>query len=164
MKTLFIGGVKSGKSRLAEDYILQNTEEKPYYLATTVFIDEEMRQRITVHQQRRQDRFHVIEEPVKLLSAMQACHGPVLVECISIWLNNMLHHGVDEGTIFLELEAVLRLPNSSVFVLNEVGMGIIPDNALARRYVDISGKAAQMVANVCDEVFFCCAGLTFRLK
>jgi adenosylcobinamide kinase / adenosylcobinamide-phosphate guanylyltransferase len=164
MKTLFIGGIKSGKSRLAESYILGQTKQKPYYLATTEFIDDEMCQRIVAHQQRRQDRFITIEEPVQLQAALQLCPGPVLIECISMWLNNMLYHNKSEELIFQELNAVMQLNIGMVLVLNEVGLGVIPDNPLARQYVDLSGKAAQLLGEQCDKVFFCCAGLKVPLK
>jgi adenosylcobinamide kinase/adenosylcobinamide-phosphate guanylyltransferase len=165
MKTLFTGGVKSGKSRLAEAYILEQAGGcKPYYLATTEFVDEEMGERIRIHRQRRQDMFITIEEPVKLLSALQRCPGPVLVECISMWLNNQLFHGVVESDILAELEGAMQLPCTLVLVHNEVGLGIIPDNALARRYVDLSGRAAQLIAAYCERVFFCSAGLKLQMK
>lgn len=164
MKTLFIGGIKSGKSRLAEAYILERAKHKPTYLATSEFIDDEMRQRIAEHQQRRQDRFITIEEPLQLACAVQGCQGFVIVECISMWLNNMLYHKYDEQQIMRELAAVTALATDLVFVQNEVGLGVIADNPLARQYVDISGKAAQFLAENCDEVYFCCAGLKSRLK
>ncbi|HEY8159912.1 MAG TPA: bifunctional adenosylcobinamide kinase/adenosylcobinamide-phosphate guanylyltransferase [Methylobacter sp.] len=165
MKTLFTGGIKSGKSRLAEAYILEQAiTEKPYYLATTEFFDDEMRARILIHQQRRQDLFVTIEEPVKLFEALQKCPGPVLVECISMWLNNQLYHQVPETDILQELEAVLHLPSSMVLVHNEVGLSVIADNRLARQFVDLSGKAAQLMGQHCDQVFFCSAGLKMRMK
>ncbi|MBM4206672.1 MAG: bifunctional adenosylcobinamide kinase/adenosylcobinamide-phosphate guanylyltransferase [Gammaproteobacteria bacterium] len=164
MKTLFIGGIKSGKSRLAETYILASAQTKPYYLATTEFVDDEMRERITIHQQRRQDRFITLEEPLHLAQALANCPGPVLIECVSMWLNNMLFHQCSEDQIFQELTAMMALPIDLVLVLNEVGLGIIPDNPLARRYVDLSGKAAQLLAEQCNQVYFCSAGLRFALK
>ncbi|WP_411725359.1 bifunctional adenosylcobinamide kinase/adenosylcobinamide-phosphate guanylyltransferase [Methyloglobulus sp.] len=164
MKTLFIGGIKSGKSRLAEAYILGQSKEMPYYLATTEFIDDEMRQRIAVHQQRRQDRFITIEEPIQLLNTLKDCPAPVLIDCVSMWLNNMLYHQQTEETVLQELTAVMQLSSDMVFVQNEVGLGVIADNPLARRYVDLSGKAAQLLGAQCEQVFFCCAGLKMRLK
>ena len=164
MKTLFIGGVKSGKSRLAEHYMLSRTSCQPIYLATTECLDEEMRSRIAVHKQRRKNAFVTIEEPVNLLATLQTCARPVLIECVTLWLNNMLYHGYAEHMILQELAAVLALPGDMVFVLNEVGFGIIPDNALARQFVDLSGKAAQMLGQGCDEVFFCSAGLSLAMK
>lgn len=167
MKTLFIGGVKSGKSLLAERHVLLNLPryaEKPYYLATTEFLDEEMKQRVKVHQERRKERFITIEEPMKLYGAVKKCEGTILVECISMWINNMLHHKAPEAAILKELDAVLGLPRDVVFVHNEVGSGIIPDNELARQFIDISGKAAQLMGQRCDKVFFCSAGLMLQMK
>jgi adenosylcobinamide kinase/adenosylcobinamide-phosphate guanylyltransferase len=165
LKTLFIGGVKSGKSRLAEAYILaQSTQRKPFYLATTEFIDDELADRIRIHQQRRRNLFVTIEEPVKLIKALEKCPGPVLIECVSMWLNNALYHQIPEAEILSELEAVMQLPADMVLVLNEVGLGVIPDNPLARQFVDLSGKAAQLIGEYCDQVFFCCAGLKMPMK
>jgi len=164
MKTLFIGGVKSGKSRLAETYILESAgTNKPYYLATNELFDAEMAARVAVHRQRRQALFTTIEEPLQLLKTLQTCQQPVLVECITLWLNNALYHQISDTLILLELEAVMRLPVSLV-VQNEVGMGVIPDNALARQFVDLSGKAAQLMAQYCDRVYFCSAGLKMQMK
>jgi adenosylcobinamide kinase/adenosylcobinamide-phosphate guanylyltransferase len=165
LKTLFIGGIKSGKSRLAETYILErSTQQKPYYLATTEFIDTELAYRIRIHQERRHNLFITLEEPIKLLNALERCPGPVLIECVSMWLNNLLFHQVPEKEILQELEAIMRLPGEKVLVQNEVGLGVIPDNALARQFVDLSGKAAQLIAGHCEHVFFCSAGLKMRLK
>jgi adenosylcobinamide kinase/adenosylcobinamide-phosphate guanylyltransferase len=165
MKTLFIGGVKSGKSRLSEAYILEQAgTDKPYYLATTEFFDDEMQARVHIHQQRRKDSFITLEEPVKLFAVLEQCRHPVLVECVSMWLNNLLYHQIPEADILQELEAVLRLPCNMVLVHNEVGLGVIPDNPLARQFVDLSGKAAQLMGQYCDEVFFCSAGLRIRMK
>lgn len=165
MKTLFTGGVKSGKSRLAEIYILERAgEEKPYYLATTEFFDDEMQARIEIHRQRRQDAFITLEAPVKLFEALKDCRRPVLIECVSMWLNNMLYHQVSEAAILQELEAVLQIPCDMVLVLNEVGLGVIPDNVTARQFVDLSGKAAQLLGQHCEQVFFCSAGLKMQMK
>jgi adenosylcobinamide kinase/adenosylcobinamide-phosphate guanylyltransferase len=165
MKTLFIGGIKSGKSQLAEAYILEQAATgRPYYLATTEFFDDEMQARIRIHQQRREDSFITIEEPVKLLEALQKCQRPVLVECVSMWLNNQLYHQILEADILHELEAVLQLSCDMVLVHNEVGLSVIADNRLARQFVDLSGKAAQLMGQYCDRVFFCSAGLKIQMK
>jgi adenosylcobinamide kinase/adenosylcobinamide-phosphate guanylyltransferase len=165
MKTLFIGGVKSGKSRLAEAHILEQTgANKPFYLATTEFFDEEMQARIDIHQQRRQDFFITLEESVKLFDVLQQCRNPVLIECVSMWLNNLLYYQIPETDILQELEAVMQLPCDLVLVHNEVGLGVIADNPLARQFVDLSGKAAQIMSSYCDEVYFCSAGLKMRMK
>ncbi len=165
MKTLFIGGVKSGKSRLAEAYILERSgTEKPRYLATTEFFDDELQARVLMHQQRRKNSFVTLEEPVKLFEALEKCRHPVLIECVTMWLNNLLYHRIPEADILRELEAVLRLPCDMVLVHNEVGLGIIADNALTRQFVDLSGKAAQLMGQYCHEAYFCSAGLKIRMK
>lgn len=165
MKTLFIGGVKSGKSHLAEQYILDLSGlAKPCYLATAEFFDAEMLQRVHHHQQRRQQQFITLEEPIKLLDTLSLCQSPVLVECVTIWLNNMLHYQYKEADILQELTEILALPNDIVFVQNEVGLGVIPDNKLARQFIDLSGKAAQLLGQSCDQVFWCSAGLKLPMK
>ena len=165
MKTLFIGGIKSGKSRLAERYILEKYPAvKPYYLATTEFFDDELHARITLHKQQRENAFFTLEEPLKLLSTLQNCESPVLIECVTMWLNNALYHQIPEKLILQELETIMQLPKELVFVHNEVGLAIIPDNKLARQFVDLSGKAAQLMARYCDDVFLCSAGLKLKMK
>jgi adenosylcobinamide kinase/adenosylcobinamide-phosphate guanylyltransferase len=165
MKALFIGGVKSGKSSLAEAYILEQCSlDKPYYLATTEFFDTEIQARVHSHQQRRKDFFITLEEPVRLFETLEKCQRPVLIECVTMWLNNLLHYQMPEADILQELEAVLNLPCPMVFVHNEVGLGIIPDNALARQFIDLSGKAAQLMGQYCSEVYFCSAGLKLKIK
>ncbi len=142
----------------------QPHHNKPFYMATTEFIDVEMETRIHIHQQRRKNSFITIEEPRKLLQALQQCQAPVLIECVSMWLNNMLYHHVPEADILQELEAIMQLPGDLVLVHNEVGLGVIPDNPLARQFVDLSGKASQLMGEYCEQVFFCSAGLKLRMK
>ncbi len=163
MKVLFTGGVKSGKSALAEQYILSLCDKKPYYLATTECLDEAMDQRILIHQQRRGEQFITLEEPLDIIAAIEFCDQPVLIECMTMWINNMLYHEKEE-TIFPILEQVCHLPHDLIFVHNEVGLGILPENALARKFADIAGLAGQLLAKYCDEVYFCTAGLKQRFK
>lgn len=165
MKTLFIGGVKSGKSRLAETYVLEQAKPaKPYYLATAEYIDDEMHTRIKVHRERRGNKFILFEESVELKQALQDCPGPVLIDCVTLWLNNMLHRQYPERVILDQLDEIMELPIVITFVQNEVGFGIMPENALARQFADLSGRAAQLIADKCDRVFYCCAGLMLTLK
>ncbi|WP_310441111.1 bifunctional adenosylcobinamide kinase/adenosylcobinamide-phosphate guanylyltransferase [Sulfurimonas sp.] len=163
-KTLFIGGIKSGKSLNAQNYILKNSLSKPLYLATTEFIDDEMQRRVDEHKLNRSDKFKTIEEPLKLYNTITDCDSFVLVECVSMWINNMLYHGFGFDDMKRELEAILALDKSIVFVLNDVGCGIIPDNALAREFIDISGKLSQLIASSCDEVYHTIAGISTRIK
>lgn len=166
MKTLFIGGIKSGKSKLAESYVLEHCKSlaKPCYLATNEVLDAEMKKRIAIHKQRRKEQFITLEEPINLLETISLCDTPVLVECVTMWLNNKLHYNYSEHDTLQELKEVLLLPNDIVFVHNEVGFGVIPDNALARQFVDLSGKAAQLMGRYCEQVFWCSAGLKIPMK
>ncbi len=164
MKTLFIGGIKSGKSRLAEAYTLNATSALPVYLATSDIVDEEMARRIERHQLQRSERFLTVEEPLNLAAALQPITTPVLIECISMWINNMLHDGFDEDDIFKQLDTMLHMQKELIFVINDVGSGVIPDNALARRFVDINGIAAQQIAASCDAVYHVVAGIATRIK
>ena len=167
MKTLFIGGIKSGKSVNAERYILEHVSgggTTPYYLATTEFIDDEIKKRIIVHQERREDQFITIEDPLTLYSTLKPLKAPVLIECTTMWINNMLYHQKTKEQIIEHITQVMTLPNDIVFVHNDVGAGIIPDNALARTYVDISGIVSQIIASQCNEVYHCIAGIATKIK
>lgn len=165
MKILFTGGIKSGKSSHAEKRILDLAETKdPIYLATTELIDLEMENRIFEHRRKRSKRFHTIEEPIFLTKTIADIDGPVLVECMTMWINNALHHQISENEIFKEVENLLLLKNELIFVLNEVGLGIIPENHLSRKFADLSGRIGQQLALGCDEVFWCVAGISVKIK
>jgi len=165
MKALFIGGIKSGKSYSAEQYTLAlGSDQKPHYLATTELLDEEMNERISLHRQQRGEDFITLEAPLDLYGVLKTAESPVLIECTTMWINNMLYHGQTKEQMIEHIEKVLALPNVLVFVHNDVGSGIIPDNALARQYVDISGAVSQLIASRCDEVYHCIAGIATRIK
>ena len=155
MKILIIGGVKSGKSRHAEKLILAMANGiKPVYLATSELNDSEMKRRIISHRQRRGNKFETLEEPLKLASVLRNNQCPVLIECLTIWLNNALHHKYSERKVFAEIDNLLSLECDVVFVINEVGLGIIPENPLARKFLDLSGRVAQKLGEACDEVIW----------
>ena len=165
MKILIIGGVKSGKSRHAEQLILEMSKGiKPVYLATSEFNDSEMKKRITNHRHRRGKTFETIEEPLRLSSVLRNIQCPVLIECLTMWLNNALHHKYSERKVFTEIDNLLSLECDVIFVLNEVGLGIIPENPLARKFLDFSGLISQKLGETCDEVIWCVAGNTIRIK
>ncbi len=164
MKTLFIGGIKSGKSKNAEEYILKNSTSKPTYLATTEFIDKEMQERIDKHKLQRKNLFITIEEPIKLYEVIKTIKTPILIECISMWINNMLYYGQSYEEMQKELIKILELDINIVFILNDVGCGVIPDNKLAREFVDISGKLSQVIALNCEEVYHNIAGIATKIK
>ena len=165
MKVLFIGGIKSGKSLNAEKYIQTLSKSKPLYLATTEFIDEGMQKRIDAHKLQREDRFITVEEALELSKEIQKHDkSPILVECLSIWVNNMLYHEKSVDAMIAEINSVMMQDRDVVFVINDVSCGVIPDNKLAREFVDANGKIAQLVASACDEVYHVVAGIATRIK
>ena len=164
MKTLFIGGIKSGKSTQAEKYTLKLSKEKPIYLATTEFVDEEMAQKIQEHKQNRKSYFVTVEEPLALADVIAKQESTVLVECVSMWINNMLYHQKSYEEMLLEMQKVLALKQDIVFVFNDVGASVVSENILAREFVNISGKLSQFIASECDEVYHTIAGIASRIK
>ena len=166
MKALFIGGIKSGKSKNAEEYTLENTQNtKPLYLATTEFIDSEMSERIEKHKLQRSDSFDTIEEPLLLTKAIQQDQEEiVLIECISMWINNMLHHGFTESDMMQQLGELNSQNNKLVFVINDVSCSVVSDNELVRKFVDINGRISQYLASECSEVYNTVAGISVKIK
>ncbi len=162
MKVLYIGGQKSGKSRLAEQKILEIATGKPTYIATydNSYADTEMQERIKRHQRRRGMLFETVEERLYLDRVIEE-GGSYLIDCLSMWILNLLEAGIDHEAI---LERVLQKEAKMVFVLNSVGSGIVPPNPLSRAYVDLSGMVGQQVAAACDEVYETVVGLERRLK
>jgi len=164
MKVLFIGGIKSGKSINAQNYILQNSISKPTYLATTEFIDTEMKIKIQEHKKNRKDDFKTIEEPLKIYDVILNTKDTVIIECVSMWINNMLYHGFGIKDMILELKKIFTLDNDIVFVLNDVGNSVVSGNKLTRKFVNINGKIAQLIASECDEVYHNIAGISVKIK
>ena len=162
MKILYVGGQKSGKSRLAEAKALELAKEKPYYVATydNRYADAEMQQRLEKHKAQRRARFVTIEEPLYLDRVIET-GGVYLVDCLSMWMLNLLEADISHEAI---LKRLLAKDADMVFVLNNVGSGIIPNNTLARKYIDLSGTVGQIVAAQCDEVYEAVVGLPKRLK
>ena len=169
MKTLILGGVRSGKSRLAEQLATESNLPVSY-VATATADDEEMQQRIALHRQHRPDHWHVIEEPFQLASALKehaAVGQCVLVDCLTLWLTNLLM--TDDAAIFERERAALlktfpALPGDVILVSNETNMGVMPMGELSRRYCDEAGRLHQELAQVCDRVILTVAGLPHTLK
>lgn len=167
---LISGGARSGKSRNAESHTLllsQALGAAPIYIATAEALDDEMRQRILVHQARRTDVWRNIEVPLALVDALEHSDGkgPRLVDCLTLWLSNLLHAECDWHREARTLcEALKRQHAPVTLVTNEVGLGIVPDNPLARRFRDAAGQLNQMIAEVADEVVFMVAGLPMKVK
>ena len=161
-----LGGARSGKSRYAEALIA--SEPAPWiYVATAQSFDAEMDERIRAHQERRDNRWKTIEAPLDLAGTLATVPqgAPVLIDCLTLWLTNHLlaeHELAQESRALVEVLARPRGP--WVVVSNEVGLGIVPDNALARRFRDAAGQLNQAVAEVAGAVFLVAAGLAMKLK
>jgi len=164
--TLVLGGARSGKSAYAES--LFEAAETPVYLATGSAGDAEMGERIARHKERRGERWKTIEEPIGLAASLlreSRPEQPILVDCLTLWLGNLMGGDRDIGQAFDALISILpRLKGPVVMVSSEVGWGIIPDNALARRFRDHAGELHQRVAAIADRVVLVTAGLPLTLK
>ncbi len=165
--TLVLGGARSGKSRFAEQLVAAFPGRR-VYLATAEPGDAEMAARIAEHRARRAGDWATIEEPVALPERVAALSRPgaaILVDCLTLWLANVMAADRDataEGRRLMETLPGLAGP--VVFVSNEVGLGIVPDNALARRFRDEAGRLNQQIAAACQRVHFLAAGLPITLK
>ena len=164
MKALFIGGIKSGKSINAEKYALKHSSLKPTYLATNEFFDDEMRERVKRHKTQRSDKFETLEEPLKLFEAIKKTDSLVLVECVSMWINNMLHHKYSEDEMIEQIESISNLNAEIVWVINDVSCSVVSDNELVRKFVDINGRISQLLASKCEEVYQTTAGISVKIK
>jgi adenosylcobinamide kinase/adenosylcobinamide-phosphate guanylyltransferase len=164
--TLVLGGARSGKSAHAERLV--EAAGGGTYLATAEALDREMAERVAHHRARRGDLWRTVEEPLDLVGALQAsavAGRPVLVDCLTLWVSNLMFAERDLETETARLVAALPgLAGPVVLVSNEVGLGIVPDNALARRFRDAAGRLNQAVAAQCDRVLFIAAGLPLVLK
>ena len=163
--TLFLGGARSGKSRLAQ----AAAEALPgalVYIATATAGDDEMADRIARHRDDRGERWRTVEAPLMLAAAMRAA-GPaiVLVDCLTLWLSNLMLGDHDTDAATMDLIAAIRETTGPLFLVgNEVGLGIVPDTPLGRRFRDAAGRLNQQVAATVDRVQFVAAGLSMRLK
>ena len=165
---LVLGGARSGKTAFAERLAMREGQ-KPAYLATATALDGEMRERVESHQRGRAGRFATIEEPLALSDAIIRAskqHDVILVDCLTLWITNMLMAGEEVAGAVEELAATLVQLRTAKIVLvsNEVGLGIVPDNAMARTFRDLAGSAHQRLAEICDDVYFVVAGLPMVLK
>lgn len=163
--TLVLGGARSGKSAYAEALI---GDQPAVYLATAQAFDAEMAERLRLHRARRGPNWTTVEEPLELAAALCAhdtAGRPVLVDCLTLWLSNILLAERDVAAACADLaETLPRLAAPVVLVANEVGLGIVPDNALARAFRDHAGRLNQQIAAVAHRVVFVAAGLPLTLK
>jgi adenosylcobinamide kinase/adenosylcobinamide-phosphate guanylyltransferase len=165
---LVLGGARSGKTGFAEQLAMR-AGSSPVYLATAEALDGEMRERVRTHQQQRAGRFETIEEPLALsetLIRVSRDYDVILVDCLTLWITNLLGAGADVAVAVEELVATLGEIQDSriILVSNEVGLGIVPDNAMARSFRDLAGSTHQRLAEICEDVYFIVAGLPMVLK
>lgn len=162
------GGARSGKSAFAERYAARSGQLVTY-LATAQAFDEEMKDRISRHRSDRPADWPTCEEPLDVPAALNAAVTPtVLLDCLSLWASNLMFAGHSDDGILAQttllLDAARARPGITILVTNEVGFGIVPDNALARRYRDVLGWVNQRCAAASDEAYLVVSGLTLTLK
>ncbi len=173
---LVTGGCRSGKSRYAME-LAQTLGERGLYIATAAASDAEMEERISRHRQERERwGWSTLEEPTDLCGALcQTCEAEVLlVDCLTIWISNLMFEASKNDTSLDEvsvsdhcralIDAARRHCGTVIFVSNEVGMGIAPENATARRFRDLAGRCNQLIAADCDEVTLVASGIPLHLK
>ena len=164
--TLVLGGARSGKSRHAEE-LVERLPGPWSYIATAQAYDEEMAERIALHRSRRGDGWDTLDAPHELAGALNGLPAgrPVLVDCLTLWLTNRMLAEADVATESAALaEALAGREGPTIVVSNEVGLSIVPENALARRFRDAQGRLNQMVAARAGTVIFMVAGLPMRVK
>ncbi len=164
--TLVLGGARSGKSTYAESLALARNHT--VYIATAEIVDAEMANRVRHHRERRNKAWATLEEPLELAAAIRSVTAPdcaVLVDCLTLWLSNLMHAGRD---IDAESEALLSclqtVTNPVILVANEIGLGIVPDNRLAREFRDHAGRLHQGLAAIAQRVYFVVAGIPITVK
>jgi adenosylcobinamide kinase / adenosylcobinamide-phosphate guanylyltransferase len=163
--TFVLGGARSGKSRYAESLI--SALPPPWaYVATAEAGDAEMIERIAAHRSRRGGSWRTIEAPRDLAAALKACERmPVLVDCLTLWLSNLMLAEADIEAEIVKLEGALAVAAKPIVVVaNEVGYGIVPDHPLGRRFRDLQGVLNQRIAACADRVVLVIAGLPLALK
>jgi adenosylcobinamide kinase/adenosylcobinamide-phosphate guanylyltransferase len=168
--TLVLGGARAGKSAYAERLIAGalGPRQAAIYIATAEAHDQEMAERIATHRARRGTSWETCEAPLELADTIRRfarADRPILVDCLTLWVSNLLGAARDVGAETAGLIEVLQgAAGPVVLVSNEVGLGIVPDNALARAFRDHAGRLHQAVADIADRVVFVAAGLPLTLK
>ena len=169
--TFIIGGARSGKSRYALSLAKKEKTKRVAFIATCQPFDEEMRKRIKLHRKKRPAGWQTFEEPYKLSSLLRKNSGRfdmILIDCITLLISNLFLRNLSEGAIMKEigklLAALKKNKGKAIIVSNELGLGIVPENELARSFRDVAGMVNQLIAKESDSVFFMTAGLPLRIK
>jgi len=173
MLILVTGGSRSGKSRLAQE-LAQQRPGPHAFVATAEALDQEMQARIEAHRHSRPSSWSVVEEPVHVPEAVAAALArarTVILDCVTIWMSNLLladqsfdEHRAESAAAGLARAAATAPGAALIVVTNEVGSGVVPDNALARRFRDCAGRANEVIARDADEVYLCVSGIPLRIK
>ncbi|WP_299922158.1 bifunctional adenosylcobinamide kinase/adenosylcobinamide-phosphate guanylyltransferase [uncultured Pelagimonas sp.] len=167
---LVTGGARSGKSVIAErvtERLAVKLQAGPIYIATAQAFDSEMEARIKTHQDRRGPEWRTVGEPLDLVRALGDTdgQGPRLVDCLTLWVSNLMHHDQNCAQKADALAEIIRSQKAPVvLVTNEVGAGIVPENALARKFRDEAGRVNQIIAEACDELYLAVAGYPMKVK
>ncbi|MCG9493114.1 bifunctional adenosylcobinamide kinase/adenosylcobinamide-phosphate guanylyltransferase [Acinetobacter lactucae] len=169
MLQLILGGARSGKSRLAEQTAI-SMQLPVTYVATAQALDSEMQSRIAHHQNQRPAHWSLVEEPLFLAKVLQKIDGSnqiILVDCLTLWLTNLLLLD-DPNVQQFECEQLLKvlptLESEIILVSNETGLGVVPIGEISRRFVDEAGRLHQRLGQIADKVVFCVAGFPMILK
>ena len=173
---LVTGGSRGGKSAYAQR-LAEALEGPRVFVATCPVIDEEMRERVRRHQLARSSRdWQTVEEPLDLAAAFRAAQGSpvVLVDCLTLWVNNVMYEAEQQKKVVAEADIARRCKpviaaarehgGHIIFVTNEVGMGLVPETALGRRFRDLAGRVNQIIAAACDEVYLVVCGQPLQIK
>ena len=166
MITFLLGGARSGKSRRA----LQSVEpaKTRYFVATAEPVDDEFVERIAKHQKERDASWQTVESPIALVDTLSNLDAPdtvIVVDCLTLWLGNLLHHEQDATNETQRLIALLSRAQADIrLVSNEVGLGLVPENALGREFRDLQGQLNQRIASIADRVELMVAGLPLLIK
>lgn len=164
---LVLGGARSGKSAYAQR-LAEASGHTPLFVATAEAYDDEMTARIAAHVAARDQRWRTYDAPYELVETLRTAAAPdriVLVDCLTLWLTNLMLRGDDVAAAGAGLaKAIPGLRGPCILVSNEIGHGIVPENALARRFRDAQGRLNQQMAAACVSVVLVAAGLPLRLK
>ncbi|MCX7816140.1 MAG: bifunctional adenosylcobinamide kinase/adenosylcobinamide-phosphate guanylyltransferase [Syntrophales bacterium] len=174
--TLVTGGSRSGKSSFAQK-LAEETSEERFYIATAPVTDHEMANRIELHKKERlAGNWQTIEEELRLKDALQSIpeNAVVIIDCLTLWVNNLLYDAGKRGVTLTEEDISEKCHSLSttakkrtgdvIFVTNEVGMGIVPENEIARRFRDLTGRCNQVVAKTADHVILMVCGIPTTIK
>ncbi|MBN2452985.1 MAG: bifunctional adenosylcobinamide kinase/adenosylcobinamide-phosphate guanylyltransferase [Candidatus Omnitrophica bacterium] len=171
-KLIFVlGGARSGKSKYASEIAIKRGK-KAVFIATAAALDDEMRKRIRLHRISRPKDWGLIEEPMNLKEAvlgLKSAYGTAIIDCLGLWVSNMLMAGMKDALIekrSKELAAAMAKSKAGLIIVvsNEVGEGIVPGDALSRRFRDLLGLTNQVMASKADEVIMMHAGIPVKIK